>query len=71
MKTRIIVGANAAYFCITTDRHSMDIKLDHGKSPAASLEAYINEEQQRINRRAEHLEIIRAALAHHQQEPTA
>lgn len=50
MKVRTIIGAQAAYACITTDSVSMDIRLEPGRSAAQSLREWAEEQKAKADR---------------------
>lgn len=59
MKTRILIGAAAAYACIESSGKSIDVRLARGKSAATSLRETVEELRQKaieINRRADFIE---------------
>lgn len=68
MKTRVIVGAESAYFCAQSALRSMDVLLPKGKGVIAGLEERISEMQADIDRRAERLAFLREALEAYRQE---
>lgn len=56
MKVRTIIGAEAAYACITTESISMDIRLEPGRSASKSLREWAEEQKAkaaRLERNAE------------------
>lgn len=67
MKTRVIVGAESAYFCAQSETRSMDVLLPAGKGVLQGLQERIDEMQADIERRAERLAFLREALEAHQQ----
>lgn len=66
MKTRVIVGAESAYFCAQNETRSMDVLLPAGKGVVAGLQERIDEMQADIERRAERLAFLRDALTAYQ-----
>lgn len=50
MKVRTIIGAQAAYACITTESISMDIRLEPGRSAAKSLREWADEQKAKADR---------------------
>lgn len=68
MKTRVIVGAESAYFCAQSQLRSMDVLLPKGKGVIAGLEERIADMQDDIERRAERLAFLREALEAHRQQ---
>ena len=67
MKTRVIVGAESAYFCAQNETRSMDVLLPAGKGAIDGLRERIDEMQADIDRRAERLAFLREAAEAHQQ----
>jgi hypothetical protein len=67
MKTRVIVGAESAYFCAQNETRSMDVLLPAGRGVMQGLQERIDEMQADIERRAERLAFLRKALEAHQQ----
>lgn len=56
MKVRTLIGAQAAYACITTESVSMDIRLEPGRSAAKSLREWADEQlakAERLSRNAQ------------------
>ena len=66
MKTRVIVGAEAAYFCAQNETRSLDVLLPAGKGVLAGLQERIDEMQADIDRRAARVAFLREALAAYQ-----
>lgn len=66
LKTRVIVGAESAYFCAQNETRSMDVLLPKGKGVVAGLEERIAEMQADIDRRNEKLAFLRDALTAYQ-----
>lgn len=66
MKTRVIVGAESAYFCAQNETRSMDVLLPAGKGVVAGLQERIAEMQADIERRAERVAFLRDALTAYQ-----
>jgi len=66
MKTRVIVGAESAYFCAQSDTRSMDVLLPAGKGVVAGLQERIAEMQEDIERRAARVAFLRDALTAYQ-----
>ena len=66
LKTRVIVGAESAYFCAQSDTRSMDVLLPAGKGVVAGLEERIAEMQADIERRAARVAFLRDALTAYQ-----
>lgn len=66
MKTRVIVGAESAYFCAQNETRSMDVLLPKGKGVVAGLEERIAEMQEDIERRAARVAFLRDALTAYQ-----
>ena len=66
MKTRVIVGAESAYFCAQSDTRSMDVLLPAGKGVVAGLQERIDEMQADIERRAARVAFLRDALTAYQ-----
>ena len=62
MKTRVIVGAESAYFCAQNETRSMDVLLPAGKGVVAGLQERIDEMQADIERRAARVAFLRDAL---------
>ena len=50
MKVRTIIGAQAAYACITTESSSLDIRLEPGRSAAQSLREWAEEQKAKADR---------------------
>lgn len=50
MKVRTIIGAQAAYACITTESISMDVRLEPGRSAAQSLREWADEQKAKADR---------------------
>jgi hypothetical protein len=46
MQVKILIGAEAAYACINTQFHKLDVKLDPGRPPWASLRSTADEMRQ-------------------------
>lgn len=67
MKTRVIAGAESAYFCAQNETRSMDVLLPAGRGVMQGLRERIDEMQADIDRRAERLAFLREALEAHQQ----
>lgn len=67
MKTRVIVGAESAYFCAQNETRSMDVLLPAGKGVLQGLQERINEMQADIDRRAARVAFLREALEAHRQ----
>jgi hypothetical protein len=63
LKTRVIVGAESAYFCAQSDARSMDVLLPAGKGAIAGLQQRIDEMQADVERRAARVAFLREALA--------
>lgn len=61
MKVRTIIGAQAAYACITTESVSMDIRLEPGRSAAQSLREWAEEQLNKADRLARNAELAIAA----------
>jgi predicted anti-sigma-YlaC factor YlaD len=61
MKVRIIVGAQAAYACITHDRGTMDVRLSPGCSAHRSLFEYAGELRQKAAEQIERAALIEQA----------
>ena len=57
MKVRTIIGAQAAYACITTESISMDIRLEPGRSAAKSLREWAEEQKAKAARLARNAEL--------------
>ena len=66
LKTRVIVGAESAYFCAQNETRSMDVLLPKGKGVVAGLEERIAEMQEDIERRAARVAFLRDALTAYQ-----
>ena len=66
LKTRVIVGAESAYFCAQSDTRSMDVLLPAGKGVVAGLQERIAEMQEDIERRAARVAFLREALTAYQ-----
>lgn len=66
MKTRVIVGAESAYFCAQNETRSLDVLLPAGKGVLAGLQERIDEMQADIDRRAARVAFLREALAAYQ-----
>lgn len=66
MKTRVIVGAESAYFCAQNETRSMDVLLPAGKGVVAGLQERIDEMQADIERRAARVAFLREALTAYQ-----
>ena len=66
MKTRVIVGAESAYFCAQNETRSMDVLLPAGKGVVAGLQERIDEMQADIERRAARVAFLRDALTAYQ-----
>lgn len=66
MKTRLIVGAESAYFCAQNETRSLDVLLPAGKGVLAGLQERIDEMQADIDRRASRVAFLREALAAYQ-----
>ena len=66
MKTRVIVGAESAYFCAQNETRSLDVLLPAGKGVLAGLQERIDEMQADIDRRASRVAFLREALAAYQ-----
>ena len=66
MKTRVIVGAESAYFCAQNETRSLDVLLPVGKGVLAGLQERIDEMQADIDRRAARVAFLREALAAYQ-----
>ena len=62
MKTRVIVGAESAYFCAQNDARSLDVLLPAGKGVLQGLQERIDEMQADIDRRARRLEFLIEAM---------
>ena len=62
MKTRVIVGAESAYFCAQDETRSMDVLLPAGKGVTAGLEQHLREMQEDLARRAKRVAFLRDAL---------
>lgn len=56
MKVRILIGAQAAYACLSDPNYSMDVRLEPGRSPSKSLRESADE----LRAKSEHL-LIRAS----------
>ena len=61
MKVRTIIGAQAAYACITTESVSMDIRLEPGRSAAKSLREWAEEQRNKADRLARNAQLAIAA----------
>lgn len=59
LKTRVIVGAESAYFCAQNETRSMDVLLPAGKGVVAGLQERIDEMQADIERRAARVAFLR------------
>ena len=66
LKTRVIVGAESAYFCAQSPLRSMDVLLPKGKGVVAGLEERIAEMQADIERRVARVAFLRDALTAYQ-----
>ena len=66
MKTRVIVGAESAYFCAQNETRSLDVLLPAGKGVLAGLQERIDEMQADIDRRAARVAFLREALTAYQ-----
>ena len=66
LKTRVIVGAESAYFCAQSDTRSMDVRLPAGKGVVAGLQERLDEMQADIERRAARVAFLRDALKAYQ-----
>ena len=66
MKTRVIIGAESAYFCAQNETRSMDVPLPKGKGVVARLEERIAEMQADIEQRAAQVAFLREALTAYQ-----
>ena len=66
LKTRVIVGAESAYFCAQNETRSMDVLLPKGKGVVAGLQERIDEMQADIERRAAQVAFLREALTAYQ-----
>ena len=66
LKTRVIVGAESAYFCAQSETRSMDVLLPAGKGVVAGLQERIDEMQADIERRAARVAFLRDALTAYQ-----
>ena len=66
LKTRVIVGAESAYFCAQNETRSMDVLLPAGKGVIAGLQERIDEMQADIERRAARVAFLRDALTAYQ-----
>ena len=66
VKTRVIVGAESAYFCAQNETRSMDVLLPAGKGVVAGLQERIAEMQADIERRVARVAFLRDALTAYQ-----
>lgn len=69
MKVRTIIGAQAAYACITTESVSMDIRLEPGRSAAQSLREWAEEQLNKADRLARNAELAIAASKKLEEKP--
>ena len=61
MKVRVIVGAQAAYACITYDGGAMDVQLEPGRSARQSLQETAEEMRSRAAKMIRRAELIETA----------
>ena len=61
MNIRTIIGAQAAYACITTESVSMDIRLEPGRSAAQSLREWSDEQIVKADRLLRNATLARRA----------
>lgn len=57
MKVTTMIGAQAAYACITTESVSMDIRLEPGRSAAQSLREWAEEQMNKADRLTRNAEL--------------
>lgn len=62
MKVRTIIGAQAAYACITTESVSMDVRLEPGRSAAQSLREWAEEQTAKADRLRRNAELALQAV---------
>jgi len=63
MKVRVIIGAQAAYACITTESISLDIRLESGRSAQRSLQEFAQEQTDKALRLIRQAQLANEAAA--------
>lgn len=64
MKVRILIGAHAAYACITTPKTSLDVQLSPGRSAAQSLRESALELREKAARDIARADLMEEAANH-------
>lgn len=63
MKTKIIIGASAAFFCIDSPGRSLNLLLPSGKGAIDGMEEIIKEEEEKLNRLIGRIAAMKDGLA--------
>lgn len=63
MKVRVMVGAQAAYACITTESTSLDVRLEAGRSAQQSLQEFAQEQTDKALRLMRQAQLANEAAA--------